>query len=182
MPGFFVYDHAMNQIQRIAAIAVGFAMIAIASSTEAADERPTGGRVPTLTRLVKLFTERERALSDAIRSGDAQRTQNFLADDFEMRTGATASNPIPRMEWLSEVTRLRDPGEDASQMAVHDLNGVAIVSFTQGGGANAAFVVDVWRTAGADWRLAIRYAAPAGTAAFPIPGAGAVAPQIPKKF
>src|SRR5438045_4342144 len=133
----------MNRIQRIAAIAVGFAMIAIASSTQAADERPTGGRVPTLTRLVKLFTERESALADAIRAGDAQRAQSFLADDFEMRTGATASNPIPRMEWLSEVTSLRDPGEDASQMDVHDLNGVLIVSIKQGGRANAAFALDV---------------------------------------
>jgi len=67
-------------------------------------------------------------------------------------------------------------------MAVHDLNGTAIVSFTQGGDRNAIFVVDVWRATGNDWRLAIRYASPAGTGALQIPGASAAPSEIPKKY
>ena len=148
----------------------------------AADEPPTGGRIPTVTRLVKLFLDREAALADAVRAGDQKRAQEFLTDDFEMRIGAASANPIPRADWLSDMMRTRNPGEGATGMAVHDLDGSAIVSFTQGRGANAIFVVDVWRTTGSDWKLAIRYAAPAGTAAFSIPGAGALPPEIPKKY
>ena len=148
----------------------------------AADERPTGGRVPTVTRLVKLFTEQEAALASAIRAGDASTVERLLTDDFEMRTGAMPANPVPRDEWLSEMMRVRNPGDDATGMAVHDLNGAAIVSFAQGRGQSAIFVVDVWRAAGNDWKLAIRYAAPAESAALPIPGAGAAPTVIPKKY
>jgi hypothetical protein len=157
-------------------------LLAWTASVSAADERPTGGRVPTITRLVKLFTEQEAALASAIRAGDVSTAGRLLTDDFEMRTGATPANPVPRAEWLSVLMRVRNPGDEASGMAVHDLNGAAIVSFVQGRGETAIFIVDVWRTAAAnDWKLAIRYAAPAGSAAFAIPGAGAAA-VIPKKY
>ena len=148
----------------------------------AADERATATRIPTITRLVKLFIEREGALAAAIRAGDAAKTQAFLSDDFEMRTGAMAGTPVPRAEWIAEMMRLRNPGDDAREMAVHDLNGAAVVSFIQGSGQSAIFVVDVWRMAGAEWKLAIRYASAAGTAAFPIPGAAAAQNTIPKKY
>src|SRR5438034_9591073 len=178
----FVYDVAMKRMKSIEAIVVAFAAIASTSAAPAADERPTGGRIPTVTRLVKLFTEREATLADAVRAGDQKRAQEFLTDDFEMRIGTASANPIPRAEWLADVIRTRNPGEGVTGMAVHDLNGSAVASFTQGRGANAIFVVDVWRAAGSDWKLAIRYAAPAGTAAFSIPGAGAMPPEIPKKY
>ena len=166
---------------RFSRFAIALLLVA-ATAAFAADEPPTGGRVPTVTRLVKLFMDREAALADAIRAGDEKRTQEFLTDDFEMRTGTAPANPIPRADWLSEMIRTRNPGEAATGMAVHDLNGTAIVSFSQGRGLNAVFVVDVWRTAGNDWRLAIRYAAPAGSAAFQIPGAGAPSGDLPKKY
>lgn len=172
----------MKRAHRSIAVVAGLVLIALVSATQAADERPTGGRVPTVTRLVKLFTEREAALADAIHAGDAERAQQLLTNDFEMRTGAASGIPIPRVDWLAEMIRSRNPGEAASGMAVHDLNGTAVVSFTQGGGPNAVFVVDIWRPVANDWQLAIRYAAPAGTATFPIPGAGAAAPVIPKKY
>lgn len=169
----------MKHIRTFAAI---FVLALALAPAWAADQPPTGGRIPTVTRLVKLFMERESALADAVRAGDAKRVQDFLADDFEMRVGARSANPIPRMEWLADVIRTRNPGESATGMAVHDLNGTAIVSFTQGAGASSIFVVDVWRAAGIDWKLAIRYAAPAGTEASAIPGAGAMSPEIPKKY
>ena len=166
----------------IAATIFALGVVTIPLPAFAADEQPTGGRVPTVTRLVKLFTERETALAEAVRSGDEKRTQAFLTDDFEMRIGSATANPIPRADWLSEMMRTRNPGEAATGMAVHDVNGIAIVSFSQGRGPDAIFVVDVWRAAGTDWRLAIRYAAPAGVAAFQIPGAGAPPAEIPKKY
>jgi hypothetical protein len=67
-------------------------------------------------------------------------------------------------------------------MAVHDFGAVAVASFTQGAPRGPMLVVDVWRAQGADWKLAVRYASPAGSAAFAIPGGGAGEPEIPKKY
>ncbi|TMH65011.1 MAG: nuclear transport factor 2 family protein [Betaproteobacteria bacterium] len=180
----FVYHGAMMySINRMAFAWMCVTLLAWAASASAADEQATGGRVPTVTRLVKMFTEQETALASAIRAGDSSAVERLLTDDFEMRMGAMPANPVPRSEWLSEMMRTRKPGDDVSGMAVHDLNGAAIVSFVQGRGQTAIFVVDVWRAATNDWKLAIRYAAPAGSAAFATPGAGATTPPvIPKKY
>src|SRR5229473_1422031 len=139
----------------------------------AADEQPTGGRVPTVTRLVKLFLEKEASLSAAIRSADATALSGLLTDDFELRTGARAASPIPRADWVRELLRTRDPGGDINRMAVHDFGAIAIASFTQDTVGGPVFVVDVWRGQGIDWKLAVRYASPAGSPAFAIPGGSA---------
>jgi hypothetical protein len=166
--------------------AAGFAAIALlaigASPASAADARPTGGRVPTVTRLVQLFLEREAALADAIRNGDEPALAAFLADDFEMRTGARPATPVPRAEWMREVLRERDGGGEIDRMAVHDYGTVAVVSFGMGGSGGALFVVDVWRRQGEAWKLAVRYASPAGGAESAIPGAGGAEPPIPKRY
>jgi hypothetical protein len=159
------------------------ALVAASLPCGAADEPPTGGRVPTVTRLVKLFLEKEASLATAVRSADANALGSLLTDDFELRTGARAASPIPRADWMRELLRTRDPGGDITGMAVHDFGAVAIVSFTQGTAGGPLFVVDVWRgQAGGDWKLAVRYASPAGSPAFTIPGGGASEPEIPKKY
>src|SRR5215471_10421276 len=62
-------------------IAFALPLLAIAALPSlAADERPTGGRVQTVTRLVKLYLDREAALGGAIRSGDAAALENLLTD------------------------------------------------------------------------------------------------------
>ena len=148
----------------------------------AADEQATGGRVPTVTRLVKLFLEKEASLGAAVRNGDATALGGLLTDDFELRIGARAARPIPRAEWVRELLRTRDPGSDIGRMAVHDFGAIAIVSFTQDAAGGPVFVVDVWRGQGTDWKLAVRYASPAGSPAFAIPGGSASEPEIPKKY
>jgi hypothetical protein len=158
------------------------ALFAASSQHVAADEPPTGGRVMTVTRLVKLFLDKEAALGAAVRTADAVALGRMLTDDFELRTGARAANPVPRADWMRELLRTRDPGGDISRMAVHDLGGVAIASFTQDTAKGQILVVDVWRGQGADWKLAVRYASPAGSSAFAIPGVGATEPEIPKKY
>ena len=182
--GLFVYHDAMiRAFNRYVLPWMCMTLFALSVSAAAADNPATGGRVPTVTRLVKLFNEREAALASAIRAGDASAVERLLTDDFEMRTGATPANPVPRAEWLTEMMRVRDPGDEATGMAVHEVNGAAIVSFVQGGGGpTAIFVVDVWRAAGNDWKLAIRYAAPAGNPTFAIPGGAAAPAVIPKKY
>src|SRR5215475_4143789 len=129
----------------------------LAASSVAADEQPSGGRIPTVTRLVKLFLDKEALLSAAVRAADANALGAFLTDDFELRTGARAANPVPRVEWMRELLRTRDPGGDISRMAVHDFGTVAIASFTQDSPGGPLFVVDVWRARDADWKLAVRY-------------------------
>ncbi|HEV2041166.1 MAG TPA: DUF4440 domain-containing protein [Casimicrobiaceae bacterium] len=155
--------------------------VAPAHSADASSAPP--GRVPTVTRLVKVFLDREETLSAAMRAGDMASLERTLTEDFELRAGAKAASPIPRADFLSDVARNRPTSGAASQMAVHDLGSIAIVSFVQGDDAKrAVFVVDVWRQSGTDWKLAIRYAGPVGAPDFPIPGAGAPPSEIPKKY
>ena len=158
------------------------AVLLVASGPSVADEPASGGRVTTVTRLVKLFLEKEAALGAAVRNADATALGSLLTDDFELRTGARAASPIPRADWMREVLRTRDPGGDISGMAVHDLGAIAIASYTQDSANGPMFVVDVWRGQGNDWKLAIRYAGPAGSPAFAIPGGAAGEPEIPKKY
>src|SRR5207253_1738100 len=148
----------------------------------AADEQPTGGRVATVTRLVKLFLEKEASLGAAVRNADATALGSLLTDDFELRAGARAASPIPRADWMRELLRTRDPGGEITRMAVHDFGSIVIASFTQDAARGQAFVVDVWRGQGIDWKLAVRYASPAGSPAFAIPGGSASEPEIPKKY
>lgn len=167
------------------AIATGVLVAGFAMPAHSADPAPAPpGRIPTVTRLVKLFLDREEAVSAAIRAGDTASLGRTLTDDFELRVGARAASPIPRADFLGDVARNRPATGAASRMAVHDLgDGIAIVSFVQGDDAKRAiFVVDVWRQSGTDWKLAIRYAGPAGALDFPIPGAGTPASEIPKKY
>jgi hypothetical protein len=167
------------------AIVTGVLPAGFVAPAYSADHTPApSGRIPTVTRLVKLFLDREDALSAAMRKGDMDSLERTLTDDFELRTGARAASPISRADFLADITRHRPASDAASRMAVHDLgSGVAIVSFVQGDDAKrAVFIVDVWRQSGADWKLAIRYAGPAGTPNFTIPGAGAPTSEIPKKY
>ena len=166
------------------AIATGVLVAGFVAPAHCADAPSAPpGRIPTVTRLVKLFLDREEALSAAMRAGDVASLERTLTDDFELRAGARAATPISRADFLSDVARSRAASGAASQMAVHDLGSIAIVSFVQGDDAKRAiFLVDVWRQSGADWKLAIRYAGPAGAPDFPIPGAGAPPSEIPKKY
>src|SRR5258707_843403 len=159
------------------------ALVTTSLPSIAADEPPTGGRVPTVTRLVKLFLEKEASLGTAVRNADANALGALLTDDFELRTGARAASPIPRADWMRELLRTRDPGGEISGMAVHDFGAVAIASFTQRTAGGPLLVVDVWRgQAGGDWKLAVRYASSARSPAFTIPGRCAIEPEIPHKY
>jgi hypothetical protein len=141
-----------------------------------------GGRVPVVTRLVKIFAGLEARLSESIARADSSSMDKLLQDDFEMRAGNAPGTPIPRQQWMDAVIAARGGAARAEQMAVHDYGTIAVVSFTQSSdGAKPVFVVDVWRSSGAgDWRLATRYAASSEA----IAGARNVVPPatIPNKF
>src|SRR2546421_1880771 len=151
----------MKSRSAVARVGLAIMSIALHPATAAAQTAATG-RVPTVSRLVKQFTEQETRLATRIRAGDSAGAGNLLADDFELRAASQPGRPVPRAEWIRQS--MRSPGPEAmpTQMTVHDLDGSAVVSFLQGGsGANAGvFVVDVWRRAGDEWKLAVRYVAP----------------------
>ena len=156
---------------------------------QAADEPQPQARIPTVTRWVKVFTELELSLASSVRGRDDSALQKILADDFELRTGAMPGTPTPRAEFIRQSLAPGDASFTIEQMAVHDLGDKALVSFLQtarSGGkrvpARDIFVVDVWKRSGDEWRLAIRYAGPAGARDFVIPGAAAETPAIPKKY
>jgi len=153
----------------------------------AADEATPESRIPTVTRMVKQFTELESSLAASIKAGDEAGLQKLLADDFELRTGSMPGNPTPRAEWIRSLLLRRDVAYSIEQMAVHDLGNHAVVSFVEKSARKEAkaapniFVVDVWKRSGNDWKLAIRYASAASRDVV-IPGASAESPAIPKKY
>src|SRR5881394_4109219 len=60
------------------------------------------GRVMTVTRSVKAFSELENQLDDARRGHDDGTLSKLLAANFEQRSGAAPSSPTPRAEWLAQ--------------------------------------------------------------------------------
>jgi hypothetical protein len=147
---------------------------ALTDASFAAQAETASNRIPTVTRLVQLFTGLEATLLDAQFKGDAAALGNLLTDNFEMRIDATPGEPIPRAEWLKRVIEQRRAGQ-SEQMAVHDYGDIAIVSFLLKSEVttkhpNAVFMVDVWRRAGTDWKLATRYAANATSSSQHISG------------
>jgi len=178
-------DDAMNRLRTFALLFVAM-LIACPLASFAADEsRPT--RIPTVTRLVKIFLDMENTLAAALQNGNAAAIDKLLLDDFELRVASMPANPTPRAEWI-RFSLGKPVSFHVEQMAVHDFGDVAIVNFLQTSAAPNArdaakdvAIVDVWKRAGDSWKLAVRYAGPSGPRDFVIPGAGSE-PPIPKKY
>ena len=137
-------------------------------------------RVPTVTRLVQLFSGLESDLMVAVQKGDAPTIDKLLAEDFELRSGAMPGIPTPRAEWLQQSkNQFTAP---IVQMSVHDYGTAAVVSYLwQRGVRRDVFIVDVWVRIGDAWKLSVRYASPGGDRKFKIPGAGAGGANVEKK-
>ena len=145
------------------------------------------GRIPTVTRLVRMFSELEDNLTTAVAERNTQAVSKLLSDDFEMRVGVMPGNPIPRSEWIQQSFSEPKSSSVMEQMAVHDLGAIAVVSCswrikpTRSKTVRNIFIVDVWKRGTNDWQLAIRYADPAGKDDLPVPGTPANAPAFEKK-
>jgi len=165
-------------------LAAGSALVTallLAVPAAGADAKAGDVNVPTVTRLVKLFLDKEASIGAAIRAADSTALGALLTDDFELREGTRAASPIPRDDWMREALAARTPDGDIRDMAVHDFGGVAIASFTQSIAHGSRFVVDVWRASGSEWKLAVRYSSDAAGAR---PRGKPVArpEEIPKKY
>lgn len=120
-------------------------------------------RAVTMTRFVRVFSELESRLADAMAAGDGAALDALITADFEQREAREPIAPVPRAEWLAGA-RTRWPAGDLwiEQMAVHDRGDTALVSFlARPEGAAPSFVVDAWVRDGDAWRLKVRYLAPA---------------------
>ena len=160
------------------------ALVLVAANVgPASSQAPATGRIPTVSRLVMLFTEQETRLAQRVAARDQAGVGDLLTDDFELRASSQPGRPIPRADWIRQSLQSPGPSGAPTQMAVHDLGGAAIVSFLlPADNKKNLLVVDVWRRAGDEWRLAIRYAAPGGPGNGSIPGVPPEAPEIPKRY
>ena len=164
-------------------------LCAALGSASADGQAPTGGRGgPVPTRNVAIFTKLENALADAVQHHDAEAMSRIVSDDFEIRSAPVPGVPTARDAALQAWSQLPAPAPAAiGQMAVHDYGELMVVSFVskQGAGgpspAQSFFVVDTWKRAGTDWKLAVRYAAPIVEGAPAVPGAAAPGAEALRK-
>jgi hypothetical protein len=133
-------------------------------------------RVVTPTRFITLLHGLSYDLIDALRAGDRATLDRLLAADFEQRSGAAPTQPVPRAEWLQGTALKANGAVRIVDMAVHDHGELAIASYRMAldGPRQLQFVVDVWRRKGDDYELQTRYVSD-----LPLPAPGAVPPPRP---
>jgi hypothetical protein len=133
------------------------ALAAVALAAAAPVFAQPSGRIPTVTRLVKIFSQLETRLVDSAHVQDTAVLDTMLAPDFEMRAGEMPGTPIPRDEWIRLARASPETQPRLAQMAVHDFRDIATVSFTDTATKPPRFIVDVWTRDGDAWKLAVRY-------------------------
>jgi hypothetical protein len=156
----------MAWFDRVVLAAAGTVLISAAAwAAEPAEAPPPARRVVTMTRFMKIFSQHEYDLIDAVRGGDKAMLDRLLPEEFEQRNAASPGSPVPRDEWL-KANELQGNGPAlVSELAVHDRGELAIASFRLKLKERELFIVDVWRRKGADaYELLTRYAAPAAPA------------------
>ncbi len=147
-------------------------------------------RIPQLTRTVKIFSELEIDLINALKNNNRDKLRNLLAEHFEMRQPSTPGMPVPSADWLkNSLAEASTYTANIEQMSVHDLKQTAIVNFlwTLASDNDKAkllkfFVVDVWRQDGKNWQLAIRYISPSQNSNIKIPGFMPNEQEIEKRY
>jgi hypothetical protein len=161
------------------------ALVGGAMAVEQAAPGGRGGPVPT--RNVLTFTKLENELIEAIRRHDAEALARIVGDGFEIRSASAPGVPTARDEALHAWSQLPAQQSSIGQMAVHEYGELMVVSFVwklgEGAGtpAQSFFVVDTWKRAGNDWKVAVRYAAPIVDGAAAVPGAVAPSAQSLRK-
>jgi ketosteroid isomerase-like protein len=162
--------------------AMGMPMIGM--SSEFANDG--AGSIPTVTRLVSIFSKLESDLIEAVDAKDVKAASKLLRDDFEMRVSVAPGSPVPRAAWLKQSLAEPKSSSTIDQLSVHDTGNAAIVSYSWKNklvGAKAKqdiFVVDVWMRDSNVWKLAVRYAGPAAQNGSHVPGETLSAPGFEK--
>lgn len=165
--------------RRLRSLAVALCLVAPALPASAQAVR---SQTPVVTRLVQIYSDQERRLADAINRKDTGEIDRLVASDFELRPADKIGTPVPRADWLAQLSSEPAAETTIGQMAVHDFGAIRIVSFlmTRAGNPPIA-VVDVWMQSGDASVLKVRYAAAQGSAPVPVPGE-IRQPPIEKRF
>lgn len=126
-----------------------------------------------MTRFVKVFTDLEYDLIDALRNNDKAALDLLVSQDFEQREASRPGDPVTRGDWIAS-NDTKHPGiADLTGLAVHDRGDFAIASFRLRLQTRELFIVDVWRKKGADgYELLTRYVSSQHS--------GAAAPATPR--
>jgi hypothetical protein len=109
----------MSAFRTLLGVLVALSLCASTSAQPA----PQTGRIPTVTRLVKIFSELETAIRARARSSDPAALESSLDSSFEMRDASTPGTPVPRDEWIRQTRSTAAQSRSIDQMAVHDLGG-----------------------------------------------------------
>ena len=155
---------------RLRLVLLAFAASVVAPTL--AQPAPASGRIPTVTRLVKLFTGLEMDVVAKTHAKDLSALDALLDPSFELRAGNAPGTPVPRDAWIRDARAAPRSPPRIAQMAVHDFGDVAIVSFRETAvagapGRSARQVVDCWKRDGAAWKLAVRYVSDASLRSAP---------------
>ena len=178
-----------RSLRRGGGFLLGALLWALSSQGTLAQESASG-RIPTVTRLVRIMLAQEEQLAGALRGGDRTTVETLLADDFEMRVGTAPGAPVARDDWVRNALARPGPARLIEQMSAHEIGEVVLASFLERGGSggsgsagaaqpDAIYVVDVWRRTGDTWKLARRFASPGLPADFS--PTGGTSPTIPKR-
>lgn len=161
----------------------------LAATVEPAVGAADQARVPTVTRLVKIFGTLETQWMESVQRRDTAGIERILSDDFEMRIASAPGQPTPRAEWIKQSITDAPFTSSIEQMAAHELGNVIVVSFLwkldvaeSSAISPQVFVVDTWTQEAGTWRVRTRYAAPVGNSGKNVPGAAAIATIIKKKI
>jgi ketosteroid isomerase-like protein len=145
--------------------------------------------VPTVTLLVKIFSELENSWIDAVQNKDMVTLNDIVSADFEMRGAVRPGQPTPREEFINHSLKDAPFTSTIGQMAAHEFGDVVIVSFMWKLDVAKAsplpqqiFVVDTWKKIDNKWQVVVRYASPVTTLAKNVPGAEVVESPIKKKI
>lgn len=127
--------------------------------------------IPSVTRLVKLYSDAEMNLQETILQGNVEKIRQSIADNFEYRSGNNPGVPVPREEWIK--TMLQHPewmSRSITQVAAREIGDITILSFkwasknkTSQSSNHEMFVVDVWRGGENNSLLLARYSATASS-------------------
>src|SRR5438874_623026 len=85
----------INGVKPLRRAVLVLATVIVAAPMAAFAQDAAPGRISTVTRLVKIFSDLENGLATAVQSGNAAAVDKMLQDDFELRVASMPGNPTP---------------------------------------------------------------------------------------
>ncbi|HEX2330886.1 MAG TPA: nuclear transport factor 2 family protein [Candidatus Angelobacter sp.] len=150
---------------RYTVVLAGFVLLMAFARAQEPVKPPLSPRIITATRQVSLFTGLEKQMLQAVQKKDKAALQAIMSDDCAIHIAN--SDLMPGDEWVDSVMS-KDfilKSFVVRQVGITDLGDAVIVGYdriveaTYKGSNDGGefYVVDVWKKAGENWKLADRY-------------------------